>query len=268
MLRHYNQRITLARPPAVQAAQLLYFARRELRGLPAPPGVPANRAEALAQGLETGPTRADYEEFNAHPCARLLASGSWDAAAGLTAEQRRQEESPGWIPCEPPTVLLSGRFDGDWNRLLNCVDPWSSPEINGHFACYARGALAGRWVGRMLLPDENRYMNMIGQETLPPHFSEMNPFTTVRPLMMTLNEYHCISPEEPIEPRVKQTPNELDDGLTNAYMPPLQMLVENVCGLPRPRELNLRIPVERRDVCRHSQCLKEIQIRTHQARTT
>ena len=110
MLRHYNQRITLARPPAVQAAQLLYFARRELRGLPAPPGIPANRAEALAQGLETGPTRADYEEFNAHPCARLLASGSWDAAAGLTAEQRRQEESPGWIPCEPPTVLLSGRF--------------------------------------------------------------------------------------------------------------------------------------------------------------
>lgn len=227
VLRLYNQHLTLARPPAVQAAQLLYFSRREQRGLPIPVGIPANRTVALTQGLETGPTVADYEEFNAHPCARVLASGSWDASASLTPDERKQEESPGWITCEPPTAVLSGRFDADWNRLVSCIDPWGSPEIAGPFACYARGALVGRWVGRMLLPDENQYMRMIGQPNLSPYFSEMNPFTTVRPLMMTLKEHHCISPEEPIEPVTKE-PGQIDDGLRNAYMPPLQMLVERV----------------------------------------
>lgn len=78
----------------------------------------------------------------------------------------------------------------------------------------------------MLIPDENSYMGMIQNPLLPGYFSENSPFSTMRPFMLTLREYHCISPEEPVDFRTAD--NGLDEGVLNAYLPPLSMLVEPV----------------------------------------
>ncbi|KAL5533823.1 hypothetical protein ACEPAG_283 [Sanghuangporus baumii] len=218
---HFNQRVTIARPQIVQAAQLLYFARRELNGFPIPMGIPANREHALAMDQPTGATRADYEELNSHPCARLLSRGSWDWESSLSPEELRNALSGN--ERYPLASALSSRFDADFERLTGCYTPWTAP-MSGAYARYAFSSLVGRWVGRMLIPDENSYMTMIQNPLLPGYFGENFPFSTMRPFMLTLREYHCISPEEPVDFRTAD--NGLDDGVLNAYLPPLNMLVE------------------------------------------
>ncbi|EJD03492.1 uncharacterized protein FOMMEDRAFT_166890 [Fomitiporia mediterranea MF3/22] len=220
-ITHFNQRITIARPPIVQAAQLLYFARRELNGFPIPMGIPRDREHALSLGQPTGPTRADYAELNAHPSARLLSSGDWDWLTALSSTDRHVTLTGN--EKFPTARALSARFDADWERLTGCYSPWVSP-TSGAYARYAFGALIGRWVGRMLIPDENSYMSMIENPMLHSFFGESFPFSTIRPFMLTLREYHCISPEEPVDFRTAE--NGLDDGVLNAYLPPLSMLVE------------------------------------------
>lgn len=222
-LTHYGQRVTIAHPPLVQAAQLLYFARRELSGFAIPPGVPEDREHALTLGRPTGPTRADYLEFNAVKGARTLQWGDWDWRDTLTPEEIAHVDS-GW-ETYPEAKALSARFDADWERLIGCYNPWVEPP-SGEFARYAFGAMVGRWVGRMLVPDENSYMMMIQNPLLPAFFSESFPFSTMRPIMFTLKEYHCISPEEPVE--TQSTQNGMDEGVLNAYMPQLRMQVERV----------------------------------------
>ena len=223
---HFNQRVTISRPQIVPAAQLLYFSRRELNGFPIPMGIPINREHALSLGQATGPTRADYDELNSHPSARLLDAGNWDWENSLSARERKTALSGD--ESFPTAVALSARFDADWERLTGCYSPWTAP-VSGAFARYAFGSMVGRWVGRMLIPDENSYMSMIQNPLLPEYFSESFPFSTMRPFMLTLREYHCISPEEPVDFCDFRTAHRgLDDGVLNAYLPPLSMLVEHV----------------------------------------
>lgn len=80
----------------------------------------------------------------------------------------------------------------------------------------------------MLLPAENTYMAMIQNPELPGLFGENYPFTSMRPFLLTLREYHCISPEEPVEFRGVTPENPTEDGILNAYLPQVNMLVEDV----------------------------------------
>lgn len=153
----------------------------------------------------------------------MLQWGDWNWREELSIEERAQVDS-GWETF-PNARALSARFDADWERLVGCYDPWAAPP-SGAFARYARGAMVGRWVGRMLVPDENSYMSMIQNPLLSPYFSENFPFSTMRPIMFTLKEYHCISPEEPVD--TQSMTNGMDEGVLNAYLPPLRMQVERV----------------------------------------
>ena len=78
----------------------------------------------------------------------------------------------------------------------------------------------------MLIPDENAYTSMIHNPRLPQDFSEISPFSTMRPFMLTLKEYHCISPEEPVDVQVAD--NGFDEGVLNAYLPHIRMNVNPV----------------------------------------
>ncbi|KAI5119711.1 hypothetical protein M0805_001425 [Coniferiporia weirii] len=223
-ITHFNQRITISRPPIVQAAQLLYFARRELNGFAIPMGIPVDRAHALTLGQATGATRADYEELNAHPGARVLSWGRWDWRDVYTTSELRDidDDDHSWLSARAP----SARFDADWERLTSCYDPWAAPSL-GFFARYAPGSMVGRWIGRMMIPDEMSYMTMIQDPVLPAYFSEIRPFSSMRPIMFTLKEYHCISPEEPVDFCTAE--NGLDEGVLNAYLPSLSMSVDRDC---------------------------------------
>ena len=222
-LTHFKQPVTIACPSIVQAAQLLYFARRELNGFNIPNGTPRDRAHALSIGRPTGPTRVDYDELNAQPIARLLDSGEWEWREKLSFNELQAEDSG--YERFPLSHALSSRFDADWERLVGCCTPYTSP-VSGLFARYAKGALAGRWCGRMLIPDENAYTSMIHNPRLPQDFSEISPFSTMRPFMLTLKEYQCISPEEPVDVQVAD--NGFDEGVLNAYLPHIRMNVNPV----------------------------------------
>ena len=111
-LTHFGQHFRIARPPIVQAAQLLYFARRELRGFHIPPNIPDNREQALLLGQPTGPTKADYHEVNSHPAARLLQWSEWDWRADLTAHELAKIDE-GYTSF-PLIRALSARWDADW----------------------------------------------------------------------------------------------------------------------------------------------------------
>ena len=113
------------------------------------------------------------------------------------------------------------------DRLTGCYSPYVQPDT-GAYARYAWTSLVGQWGGRMLLPAENTYMSMIQTPDLPSQFGENHPFTSMRPFLLTLREYHCISPEEPVE-FCGVTPEELtNNGVLNAYLPQVDMLVEDV----------------------------------------
>lgn len=183
-------------------------------------GLPRDRDHAIALGQATGATQADYLELNAHPSARLLSRGSWDWERSLTPKERRKalrgEEY------FPTSHALSARFDADWERLTNCVALYSAPSRSaGTYASYAFGSLVGSWVGRMLIPDENSYMTMIQDPALHRNFSELSPFSTVRPFMLQIMEYHCIDPETPAD--VRQSEQGMDEGVLNAYLPAVKM---------------------------------------------
>jgi hypothetical protein len=60
----------------------------------------------------------------------------------------------------------------------------------------------------------------------PPNFGEGCPQVTTVPLFMRLREHHCINPQYPI--RTGTLPYQgkvdgFDDGLENAWLPPIRM---------------------------------------------
>lgn len=224
-LTHYDQPIRVARPILVPAVQLLYFARRELNGFHIPPNIPVDREHALSLGQATGATQADYHELNAHPSARLLDQGKWDWREDLLPQELAKiSEGNERFPF---IRALSSRWDADWERLLGCYSPYSNP-TSGAFSRYAWTSLIGQWVGRMLISAENSYMAMIENPALPHNFSETFPWTSTRPFLLTLKEYHCISPEEPVDFRGVTVDNDTDQGVLNAYLPHIDMLEEKV----------------------------------------
>ena len=70
-------------------------------------------------------------------------------------------------------------------------------------------------------------MGLVVTAHRPPGFGEGNPQITTVPLFMRLREHHCINPESPV--RVGGRRNGFDDGLENAWLPPLRMRESDVC---------------------------------------
>lgn len=218
---HFGIKMDVTTPPIAAAAQLLYFARRELHGLPIPMGLLPDRAAAIAVGEFTGPTRADYENFNAHPGAKLLSPGDWDWEDALTSEERRFANGD---MLRPGMKCLSARFDPDWERLTMCLDPWRPPSGGGgQCVRYLPGSLMGRWVGRMFIPDEHEYTSLIQEPVRPAHLSEMFPRAGLRLLDLRIREHHCVSPQVPVS--VPNFDDNLDEGLRNAYFPTMSSRV-------------------------------------------
>jgi hypothetical protein len=79
-------------------------------------------------------TQEDIRSFNRHKGTRLFEPSRWDWWSINGANQH-----------EPPST----KWDGDWERLVSCWDPWSEPFFRG--PVYPLGALDGLWVGRMIV---------------------------------------------------------------------------------------------------------------------
>ena len=173
----------MALPPISGAAQLLYFARRSLNGLAVPLGLPRDRAHALSlpEPEATGPTVADYNEFNSSPSTRVLAIEEWDSGyngptyvngvqesveqaiargesgwrLGLSREQLELDDSGTQkFGLKAPSAM----WDCDWERITSCYDPWLSPPTGA--SKYWVGSLVGDWVGRMIVRIIHGYMRI------------------------------------------------------------------------------------------------------------
>jgi hypothetical protein len=72
-------------------------------------------------------------------------------------------------------------------------------------------------------------MGLMGAVQRPPMFGEGNIQITTVPLYMRLREHHCINPEFPVLTGGRR--NGFDDGLENAWLPPVRMRESNVCFL-------------------------------------
>ena len=65
-------------------------------------------------------------------------------------------------------------------------------------------------------------MALVSTPNFPPTFSERNPDVSAVPVYMRLQEHHCVSPQEPVN--IGGTGDGFDDGLGNAYFPPVMAL--------------------------------------------
>jgi hypothetical protein len=70
-------------------------------------------------------------------------------------------------------------------------------------------------------------MDLMKTVQRPPAFSEGNPLISIVPLYMRLREHHCINPQFPVLTGGRH--NGFDDGLDNAWLPPVSMYESNVC---------------------------------------
>ncbi|THH19371.1 hypothetical protein EW146_g1793 [Bondarzewia mesenterica] len=214
---HYGQIIHVCAPSITAAAKLLYFARREAMPLGIPPNMPVNRADAIARGITRGQTQEDIIEVNSHRGAKFLPPTDWGWKEKLTPEELTLEEMGIWTRS---LKAASAAWDNDWERVAYCWDPWSQPELKG--VLYTYGSLDGLWQGRMLVPEETGYLNMIVTRDYPPQFSEMSPFMSTWPVFMRLREHHCINPALPSMPG--RNPNDdLDEGIRNGWFPSVEL---------------------------------------------
>jgi hypothetical protein len=71
-------------------------------------------------------------------------------------------------------------------------------------------------------------MSLMGTVQRPPMFGEGDPQITTVPLYMRLREHHCINPQYPVLTGGRH--NGFDDGLENAWLPPVRMRESNVCS--------------------------------------
>ncbi|TFY66405.1 hypothetical protein EVG20_g4681 [Dentipellis fragilis] len=226
-LTYYNHMLHLVPPPLPSAAKLLYFSRREMIELQGPPGMPVDRTAANLIPNFRGPTQEDLHDVNSHKGARFVPRGDWDWKSQLTSDERMREEdgTSHWGVGDSPKLLAtSALWDNDWERLNNCWDPWSRPPLKG--PVYTPGTLSGLWQGRMLVPDEGGYLGLVPRANFPDGFGEMSPFMSTWPIFMRLKEYHCVSPQVPVQ-HGGDPDDPLDDGIRNAWFPTVQMLENN-----------------------------------------
>ena len=143
---HYGRSIRFRTPPITIAAKLIYFSRRETIPLAIPSDLPVDRAAALAQRRNWGPTQADIIEVNSHTGAQFVDASDWDWKSTLTPEQRRIEEDGVW---RRDLRSPSAAWDNDWERFTACWDPWANVEFKG--TVYTFGSMNGLWQGRLLV---------------------------------------------------------------------------------------------------------------------
>jgi len=146
VLTHFGHRIDICPPPLPAAAKLLYFSRRESLPLEVPAGVPRDREHANQLGITRGQTQADLIEVNSHKGAKVVPPTHWDWKDALKPEELELEEQGTWTL---DLKAASAQWDNDWERLTNCWDPWSQPELKG--VVYTPGMMDGLWQGRILV---------------------------------------------------------------------------------------------------------------------
>ncbi|KAF7976205.1 hypothetical protein HWV62_7390 [Athelia sp. TMB] len=210
---HYDINIEFSRPLVTVAAKMLYFSRREIIPIGIPPHLPVDRAQAIALGhTHVRPTQADVREVNAHQSVRMVPPPNWNYRDSLSPAELDAMAHGLWTPS---LTSASALWDNDWNRSTFCFDPWETAPHKG--VTYTHGMFNGLWQGRMLVPDEVAYRNLMMTPARPAHFGEGNPHVTTVPVFMRLREHHCISPQVPI--RMGGRGDSFDEGLHNAWMP-------------------------------------------------
>ncbi|KAH7886386.1 hypothetical protein F5I97DRAFT_1879916 [Phlebopus sp. FC_14] len=178
-------------PLASVAAKLIYFSRREV--LP----------------VGHGPTQEDVQELNDYKVAKLIPKTTWDWWSGIKDSNNLRL---GELAMRAPST----RWDDDWNRLTDCnylFEPVSLKRTH-----YTPGSLTGLWQGRMVLPDDALYANLLQTAQIPPSFNEHTIGLTVTPVFMRLREYHCMD-VEPRQPVPSGSRNSLNGGVHNAWFP-------------------------------------------------
>lgn len=73
------------------------------------------------------------------------------------------------------------------------------------------------------------YLALVTNPHYPAHFDTDVP-TSTWPLFMRLKEHHCVSPQEPV-PAGGPEDDTLDDGIRNAWFPPINLTTHRVCRL-------------------------------------
>ncbi|EIW78570.1 hypothetical protein CONPUDRAFT_145746 [Coniophora puteana RWD-64-598 SS2] len=197
----------LCAPLASTAAKLIWFSRREVVPLGVPPHLPLNRAEAIANRRQ-GPTQADVRELTENKHARLVERGEWyDGEDGLQ---------------NGPSV----RWDDDWWRAVDCTDMFSKPSITRTH--YSYGLMRGLWQGRLLMPEETGFRNLLVTPTMPAGFSELNPMCAASPVFMRLREHHSIDPADPLAPGYTfGAANGIDTSLWRGWLPGTRSWVDS-----------------------------------------
>lgn len=208
----YGSDVDVGTPSLTAAAKLIYFSRREVHQLDVPADLPVNRAQANRIGYARQ-TQADLIEVNTHKGAKFLSPSDWDWAEKLSDEDYMYEADGVW---KADLRSPSAQWDCDWERVRYCWDPWSQPFLKG--STYTFGCLDGLFQGRMLVPADNDYFNLLPTMNYPQDFSEMSPFMTTWPVFMRLREHHCINPAVPLLPG-GPADDLADDGIQNAWMP-------------------------------------------------
>ncbi|KAH7914544.1 hypothetical protein BJ138DRAFT_1133285 [Hygrophoropsis aurantiaca] len=185
-------------PLASVAAKLIFFSRRQLVPIGVPPHLPLTRAHAHQLGhTGIGPTQEDVHELNNHNIVKLPPPSTF-----LSDDDTSNKPS-------------SLAWDDDWFRLTDCLSPFDNvPLKNTH---YTPGSLDGLWQGRMLIPDDTAFGNLVVTPHLPANFSETNPLVNAAPVFMRLREYHCIDPQTPVISGGQG--DDFDDGLAQAWLP-------------------------------------------------
>lgn len=145
-MTHFDHTLHFRAPPITIAAKLIYFSRRETTPLQVPPDLLVDRPTALSQGISWGQTQADLVEVNSHTSAQLVPPSHWDWKSTLTPEQRMIEEDGAW---RHDLLAPSASWDNDWERSVNCWDPWAQVDLKG--TVYTFGSLDGLWQGRLLV---------------------------------------------------------------------------------------------------------------------
>ncbi|OJA08865.1 hypothetical protein AZE42_01745 [Rhizopogon vesiculosus] len=184
-------------PLASTAAKLIFFSRRQVTSIGVPIHLPLNRAHAVQLGFadRIGPTQEDVHELNQHKVVNLVAPSHDDHDSTI--------------------VSPSSTHDDDWYRLTDCIDPMEASSLkNTH---YTHGSATGLWQGRLLIPTETAFTNILQETHLREDFNEQRLFLNAAPMFMRLREYHCIDPQVPIP--TGGANDGFDDGIANAWMP-------------------------------------------------
>ncbi|OAX41019.1 hypothetical protein K503DRAFT_736495 [Rhizopogon vinicolor AM-OR11-026] len=184
-------------PLASTAAKLIFFSRRQVTPIGVPIHLPLNREHAIQLGFadRIGPTQEDVHELNQHKVVNLATPSHDDHG--------------------PTTVSPSSTHDDDWYRLTDCIDPLEASSLkNTH---YTHGSATGLWQGRLLIPTETAFSDILQEMHLREDFNEQRLFLNAAPIFMRLREYHCIDPQVPVP--TGGTNDGFDDGIANAWMP-------------------------------------------------